>query len=142
MIWLDAYGLVAMLGREPAAPRIRDLFGSERLSMTTVNLAEAVDVLSRVHDLRIADTRQDIIRLKQAGMSVVEVTEEVAWRAATLRARHYRRGKQAVSMADCVLLAAAAAGDGVATADPGVAEVARLESVRLIALPDRAGRLP
>jgi len=142
VIWLDAYAIVAMLGREPAVDRIRQIFNSEPVAITAINLAEAVDVLVRVHAQALGPIRGDVRNLAAAGLDVVGVTAPHAWRAAELRSRYYRRQTRALSLADCVLLAAAEPGDGVATADPAVAAVARLESIRLVALPDSGGRMP
>ena len=61
---------------------------------------------------------------------------------AQLRSRHYDRSQRAVSIADCILVAHARVGDSVATADPGVAGMARDEGVHVIGLPDRTGRWP
>jgi PIN domain nuclease of toxin-antitoxin system len=142
LIWLDAYGLIAFLADEVAAEEVERLLRSEPVSMTSLNLAEAVDVLARTHGQDLAASRRQVRQLVVVSLHVEPVTEQHAWTAAAYRTRHYERRTQAVSLADCVLLAAAEPGDGVATADPAVARVARLESIRLVALPDRAGRLP
>ena len=64
---------------------------------------------------------------------------EIAWRAAVLRSIHYTRTPCEVSLADCFLIAAATAEDEIATADPALAQVARAESLRILALPDSTG---
>jgi hypothetical protein len=49
---------------------------------------------------------------------------------------------QEVSLADALLLAHGGETTTIATADPGVAEAARAEQLRVIGLPDSAGRRP
>jgi len=100
----------------------------------TVNLAEAVDVATRVHGASGKDLRSVIepLLLSRSLVSVVS-DEQQAWVAGELRAQHYDRRAQALSLAD---------GAAIATADPAVAHVARVENVDLVPLPDSAGRRP
>ena len=140
MILLDAYALVALLRAERAGADVRTLLRSGDCGMTASNLAEAADVLERVHGIGIGESRP---RVEPLPLTVVDVDARLAWRAAELRARHYRRRSSEVSMADCVLVAAARPGsDAVATADRAVAVMSRAEGVHVTALPDRRGRRP
>jgi hypothetical protein len=104
-------------------------------------VAEAVDGLQRLHRLSPPEVAS-ALDLLFTQVEVRAVSEAEAWRAGSLRARHYHRRSTPLSLADCFLLAAAGPEEAVATSDPGVAEVARLEDIGVIALPDSAGRLP
>lgn len=139
---LDAYALIALALDEPAAGEVEALVRRGSTAVSAVNLAEAVDVLGRVHDVPAERIRASFELLLGEPVAVLAVDENAAWRAAQLRARHYHRTRSPVSLADCVLLAAARRGDAVATPDAAVAAAARSEGVELIALPDSGGRRP
>lgn len=141
MTFLDAYALVAFVADEPAAGEVERLLRADRCGLTTINLAEAVDVARRVHHLPEEDLREITEPLLEE-ISVVRPSQPQAWRSADLRARHYDRRLSPLSIADCFLLAAAGPDDAVATADPVVAEVARVERIEVIALLDTAGQRP
>jgi len=68
--------------------------------------------------------------------------EEAAWRAAELRQTYYAKKSCELSLADCFLIAAAASGDLIATADAPAASVARLEGIEVVPLPDSDGTRP
>ncbi len=111
--------------------------------VVVANLAEAIDVSHRVHGRALAEVRTVLEPLLGDVLLPVVSGEPEAWLAANLRARHYDRRTRALSLADCLLLAHAVAGDAeIATADPPLAEAARAENVGVVALPDRAGLLP
>lgn len=140
MILLDAYALVALLGDETASGEVETLLRSDRIGMPAVNLAEAIDVTSRVHGVTEDDLHSIVDPLLDSSITVLHSSSREAWRAAQLRTRHYHRRQRAVSIPDCLLLAHVGPDDSVATADPGVAHIAREEGIPVIALPDRAGR--
>lgn len=142
MILLDAYGLVALIAEEPAAAEVARLLQTNDVGMTSVNLGEAIDVTQRVFRLDPVEVREAVEPLFQGRLRLAAQRDEDAWRAAELRLRYYDRKDRALSLPDCFLIAAAGQGDGIATADPAVAEVARAESIRLISLPDTEGRRP
>jgi len=138
---LDARALVAFLADEPGAGEVGMLLRSGETSITTINLAEAVDVLARRYRVSAARTRQSVEELTGAGMRLVDFDPQHAWRGGELRARHYHRRSRPVSVADCSLLAAAArSGEAIATADGDVLAVARAEGIGTVALPDSSGR--
>jgi PIN domain nuclease of toxin-antitoxin system len=142
VIALDAYALVAFLADEPARGEVADMF-RESCVMSTVNLAESLDVLQRVHGIEESELRSLVDPLLADLITVDSPTAGDAWAAASLRATYYERAAQAVSLSDCLLLAAAARlGASVATADPAVAATARAESIGLVGLPDTFGRRP
>jgi PIN domain nuclease of toxin-antitoxin system len=140
---LDAYALVALIADEPAAGAVEKLLRSCGATITSINLAEAADVASRVHRIDARTVRNIIEPLILAGsLDVAAPPVDAAWTAARVRTAYYTRRGRALSIADCFLLAAAERGDHVATADPVVADVARAEGIRVIALPDSSGRRP
>lgn len=129
---LDAYALVAFLAGESAAPEVRRLLESRDCAIPVVNLAEAGQHVMRRHALERDQLEAVITSLP---LTVVPLSEAHAWSAAELRARHYRRRENEVSLADCFLVAVATLADRVATADPGVLRMAEAEGVATIELP-------
>lgn len=142
MTVLDAYALVAFIADEPAADDVEFLLRAERCALTTINLAEAIDVTRRVHGLSEEEVRAVAEPLLDDIIFVIPVSQMHAWRSADLRARYYERRAGALSIADCTLLAAAGPDDSVATADPVLARVARAEGITVSPLPDTAGERP
>ena len=142
MTLLDAYALVALLADEPAAGEVEKLL-RERCSVTTVNLAEALDVLQRGYGVEEDILRTGLDPLLRSRLAVHDSDAEDAWLAGSLRSRYYDRRSCAISVADCLLLAAAqGSSSAVATSDPAVAAVARHEGIGLVPLADRQGVLP
>jgi PIN domain nuclease of toxin-antitoxin system len=141
VVLLDASALTALLRDEPAAAAVAEILRDGGASITAVNLAEAMDVVSRRAGARPTAVRSAIAALESV-LSVMPVDERLALRAGELRARHYDRSRCAVSIPDCVLLGAASDGDSVATSDSAVMTVAELEGIHTLPLPDSTGRLP
>ena len=67
--------------------------------------------------------------------------EDAAWRAAELRGAYYDRRSCPLSLADCLLLAAAG-DDAVATADPRARGGSSLGRMAVVPLPDSTGTRP
>jgi PIN domain nuclease of toxin-antitoxin system len=142
VIALDAYALVAFLADEPARDEVEVLL-RDSCTVTIVNLAESLDVLGRVYRIDEDESRGLVDPLLGESLVVDIPRADDAWVVASLRRRHYDRATRDLSLADCVLLAAASRLDAsIATSDPGVASAAREESLELIALPDSTGRRP
>ncbi len=140
MILLDAYPLVALLADEPAAVPVGELIAEGAAAVPAPNLAEAVDVLSRLHGIATDRVRAAIESLQEStDLKVRGVDQRSAWRASELRIAHYHRMGCPISIADCLLLAAADHDDRVATSDPHVLAVASAEGIGWIDLPDSAG---
>ena len=129
---LDAYALVALLEDESAADDVERLVGSGESAIPAINLAEAGQRVLR-HAAIEADELRSVV--SSLPIAVIPLTEAHAWRAAELRAGHYRRGDSEVSLADCCLVAVATAADRVATADPAVLRMAAAEGLATIELP-------
>lgn len=134
MILLDAYALIAFLRSEPAAPTVRSLLQSGETAISVINLAEAVDVLTRRYGIAEPRLRATLEPLLASRLAVRWCATGVGWRAGELRARHYDRATNPLSLADCVLLATAHDDDSIATADPGVLAVAAAEQIQTVAL--------
>jgi len=142
VILLDAQALVALLADEPGAGEVGEILRSSGAAMTSVNVAEAIDISERKLGIepQIVDTA--IATLRVAALHVLACGEDDAWRAGELRARRYHHRRSPISIADAFLVAAGSAGDAVATADAGVIHVARAEGLDVIPLPDSTGRRP
>jgi uncharacterized protein with PIN domain len=139
---LDSFALIAFTLDEPAASEVEHLLRASDTEITSVNFAEAVDVLQRVKGFDSLDVHEVFDPLLVRSLNVIPVAEEHAWRAAELRRRYYHRTSAALSLGDCVFLASASPDDTLATADPAVAQTARAEGLNLIPLPDSQGRRP
>jgi uncharacterized protein with PIN domain len=142
VILLDAYALVAFLANEPAADEVEALLRRGDAAVTVVNLAEAIDVTQRVHDVGAEDVRRTLEPLLGEAIAVVNHSERHVWRASEVRTRHYDRSRRPLSLADCFLIAAAGADDEIATSDAPLAETARAEGLDVVALLDSAGERP
>lgn len=134
---------MAALGGERARDEVESLLRTPPAMITAVNIGEVVDVLTRVHRIDSEDVAEKLDWLIAGGLEVVAVTARAGRLAGELRATHYHRSTAPVSFADCVALAIAAdRGEALATADPALAAIARLEGVEVIGLPDSQGRRP
>lgn len=134
-VLLDAYALVALLRGEPAAEPVANLIRDEDVALTSLNLAETIDVLHRREQMSMEVIRRGLVPLLRARVRTRAIGFPIAWRGAELRRKHYRRGTSELSLADCLLVAAASSGDRVATADPPLAAMARAEGVEVVLLP-------
>lgn len=142
MTALDAYALVAFLADEPARGDVEAILRGECV-MSSVNVAESLDVLERVYGVEQDELRDRLDPLLSGVIALDEPSATDAWAAARLRAHYYERSTRALSLADCFLLALGARlGVPVATADPAVAATAREESIELVPLPDGKGNRP
>jgi PIN domain nuclease of toxin-antitoxin system len=139
---LDAQVLVALMLDEPAAEEVEALLRRSDAAVTTLNLAETVDVLGRVEKLDDDRIQAVLEPLFATALNTLDLDRPTAWRAARMRRRHYHARRSALSMADCVCLAAAATSGSLATADRALARAARAEDIEVIALPDASGKRP
>jgi predicted nucleic acid-binding protein len=142
--FLDAYALVALVGDEPAAEEVQGLLREGGMRVAIVNLAEAVDISQRVHNLSAQEVRHALEPLLLADIvSTASPDEPHAWLAAELRIKHFDKKTSSLSMADCFLLAHALTdGRPIATSDPPLATVARAEGLEVVGLPDSSGKRP
>jgi PIN domain nuclease of toxin-antitoxin system len=139
---LDAYALLAYLRAETAADEVAELLGGST-SVSALNVAEVMDQLVRVHGRDADDVHADLALLAEAGMYVLPVDAESALLAGRLRSLHYHRERRPVSLADCIAAATALRSHrSLATSDPDLAAMLRVEGGTVHALPDSAGRRP
>jgi len=103
---------------------VRALIEQEDCAITSVNLAEAIDVCSRVHRMAQKDVDAAVAPLLAQTIRVLAPGIEDARRAAAIRVSHYRPRTCELSIADCFLLAAPDSGDSLCTVDPPVLRVA------------------
>ena len=130
---------------EPAAgaveTELRD--PTRRSRVSAINLAEIVDVLTRVFERAPDDVQAALELLEAGGLEVVSVDGDLGMEAGRLHARFYHRRTSPLSMADCVALASAMSlNEPLATSDPPLAAAARAVGVVIRPLPDSSGRSP
>jgi PIN domain nuclease of toxin-antitoxin system len=139
VVILDSFAVIALLTGEPAAPEVRGLLGSARLTSTGV--AEVIDRLVRVHGRSEEEVALDVAELGLLEGLPVDAVDGLG--AGLLRARHYHRTRRAVSLADCVVgQVARRAGASVATADPQLLDLCDEEGIATVPLPDASGLRP
>lgn len=142
MILLDANALIALLKDEPAAGEVAELLRDKDCATPASCLSEVVDRLIRRAGVRPEDVVDRLEPVIDASLGIIPVENRLGWLAGELRGVHYARGSEDLSLADCILLAAAEPDDRLATADRGVAAVARELEVSVILLPDSKGNRP
>lgn len=143
MILLDAFALIAFLRGERSAALVGELLRGGDCWLGAVQLAETLDVTVRVlgHDRESVERAVDPLLATTLGL--LDVGEPEARDAARVRAAHYRKGTTELSMADCLVIAAAVHRScTIATSDEPLARAARLEGIGVQGLPDSSGRLP
>lgn len=134
MTVLDASVVIGglILSRSQA---IDDLIRGQIVRISTLNVAEVVDVLVRRHGVEQADVVDRIDLLRQAGLEIEPLSARQALDAGSLRARRYDRQSAAVSIADCVAIALAAeVGEPIASSDRVLLAVAVAEGIHVIEL--------
>lgn len=132
--WLDASAAVAFVLEEPGADVVEEILRRGAAEMTAVNYGEAFDVLIRREGVPEPKVAQAFALLFEAGMRVAPVTRHVAERAADLRRKHYHRTRNPLSLADCILLAAAGPTGAVLSGDSGLLRTAHAEGIRAVPL--------
>jgi PIN domain nuclease of toxin-antitoxin system len=138
---LDAYAVIAALVGERAGVEVRPLLSGALVCAP--NLAEVIDVCTRVHGNEPEAVHERIEWLVAGGLEVAALDASLALTAGALRARRYARRTCEVSLGDCCAATLAATrGLKLATSDQHLTDVARAERIALIALPDSKGRRP
>jgi uncharacterized protein with PIN domain len=116
---------------------------TRRSWISAINLAEIVDVMTRVFEQTPGDVRAALELLEAGGLEVVPVDGDLGMEAGRLHARFYDRRTSPLSMADCVALASAMSlNEPLATSDPPLAAAARAVGVVVLPLPETRGRSP
>ncbi|HEY7446392.1 MAG TPA: PIN domain-containing protein [Vicinamibacterales bacterium] len=138
---LDAYAVIAALVGERARVEVEPLIAGGLLSAP--NVAEVLDVCVRVHDNDERTVRERLDWLASGGLETPALDTGLAMAAGALRARHYHARRCPISLGDCFALALAKQRQAtLATADPDLASVARVEAVEVLGLPDSRGKRP
>lgn len=120
----------------PRSQAIDDLIRGQIVRISTLNVAEVVDILMRRFGVDEAEVIDRIDLLRQAGLMVEPLSARGALDAGSLRARRYDKQTAAVSLADCVAIALAAdVGEPIASTDRALLAVAVAEGVPVIELP-------
>ena len=136
-VLLDAFALIALLADEPAAEQVETLIRRGDTAITPVNLAEALDVLQRVGGIPRERLQALTTPLIGQQIALAHVDERIARDAADIRARRYHRTRAALSLADCILLAATGSSDTLASADAVLIRTAKAEGIAVQALSRR-----
>jgi predicted nucleic acid-binding protein len=139
---LDATALLRLFTDRPGSDDVSAALSRDSAVVTSVNLAEAAYHTADEEEISVVDMRAFAEPRMEGLIGVVDVTADDAWRVAELRERYYHARRSALSWADCVLLAAAQAGDTIVTADHALATAARAEGIEVVGLPDARGRRP
>ena len=130
---LDAYAVIAYLRAEPAAGEVRPLLNSGDATLTAVGVAEVLD-----HLVRLAGADEEDAALDLAELGLLEgmvVDSDLGLAAGRLRARRYHPSRCSVSMADCIAAEAARhAATSLATSDPPLLDLCRIEGISAIVL--------
>lgn len=136
MILLDAAAVVAFLRGERAADKVEAILLSEDAAITSVNLAETFDVLTRVFGFDLDAVEARLVPLLATSLGLVPIGEAEARKGGAIRAAHYHRRLAPVSLADCLLIASAALlAAHIATSDEHLVEVAQREGIEVERLP-------
>lgn len=135
MTLLDAYALIAFLVGGPGKAEVRAILREGDAVIATANLVEVLDVSARRYGLPIARALDVVDPLLETALQEIHLDGARARRAAGIRARHYHRKRRPISLGDAILLASAAAGDRIASADPDVLFVAEAEGLEPLPLP-------
>ncbi len=137
MTLLDAYALIAFIVGGPATAEVRGILREGDAAIATANLAEALDVSTRVYGLSLAQALETIEPLFEGSLEEIPLDGARARRAAAIRSTHYHRRDRPISLGDSILLASGSSGDRVATADRHVLELAAIEGLEPVALPSQ-----
>lgn len=131
---LDSSAVLALFLDESSAESVETLLRASDVRMSTVNAAEVVDVLIRLHRADPDEANARVDHLLSAVVRPIEASWKLAADAGELRARLYDRRTRRLSVADCFVLATAEPGDRIATIDATLAAAARDVGFEVIAL--------
>ena len=131
---VDSQPLIALLLDEPAAAAVEGLLRAGGTRISTVSIAEVLDVLTRREGLPWDDVELVLAGLLSEALEPVAPDVAAAHRAADVRRRHFDRRTLRISLADCFVIATAQPGDRVATGDRVLLDVARAEGLDVVDL--------
>ena len=108
-----------------------------------MNVAEVLDVMTRIFERPVAATVIALAMLETAALQTHAVDAAIGLSAGELHARHYDRKVSPLSVADCIALATAIVlQEALATSDGPLAAAAVLEGVDVLGLPNSNGDRP
>lgn len=111
--------------------------------VSAVNVAEILDVMTRIYERPLSATITALAMLETAGLKTHVVDAAIGLSAGELHARHYDRKASPLSMADCIALATAVVlQEALATSDGPLAAAAVIEGVDVLGLPNSTGERP
>jgi uncharacterized protein with PIN domain len=131
---VDSQPLIALLLEEPAAAAVEGLLRAGGTRISTVSIAEVLDVLTRREGLPWDDVELVLAGLLSEALEPVAPDLAAAHRAADVRRRHFDQRALRISLADCFVIATAQPGDRVATGDRVLLDVARAEGLDVVDL--------
>lgn len=132
MTVLDASVVIAGL-TEPTSDIFDDLLRGGIARISTINLAEVVDVLMRKHGSGREDVIDAVDLLLSAGLLIDPLSARQSLAAGSLRARYFDKRHRPISMADCAAIALASeVSEPLAATDRALLEVAALEGVEAL----------
>ena len=111
--------------------------------VSAVNVAEILDVMTRIYERPIPATITALAMLETASLQTHVVDAGIGLSAGELHARHYDCKASPLSMADCIALATAiVVQEALATSDGPLASAAVIEGVDVLGLPNSTGERP
>ncbi len=134
MTVLDASVVIdGFLDRDRGKP-LRDVFADATIPrISTINVAEVVDVMMRAHGLEEQEIVGSIELLVRSGLIIEPLNARQSLAAGSLRARYFDKRTRAISMADCVVIALASeVAESIASTDRMLLEVAVAEGVAML----------
>lgn len=103
-------------------------------AVTTVNLAETLEVCRRLYGLDSRKVTEVLTPLLGQRLQAIPLDTPLAQPAAGIRLRYYHRSTRPISLADAIVLAAASQCDRVTTADPHLLGIAEDRAIGPVAL--------
>jgi len=137
----DADPLVSVLLDRPGAKRIAAVLDADltECRVSSVTYSRVIERVARESSSPAHDVAGVIEWWIAGGLSVEPVDTELASAAAVIRAEHYHRDHNPISLVDCHAMALAAAHNAeLAASDAAILRVAKAIGLTVLALPGRA----
>ena len=141
----DADPLVSVLLDRPGAKKIAAVLDADltECRVSSITYSRVIERVARESSSSAHDVAGVIDWWIAGGMSVEPVDAELASAAAIIRAEHYDRDQNPISLVDCHAMALAAVHNAeLAASDAAVLRVAKAIGLTVLALPDETGKLP
>jgi uncharacterized protein with PIN domain len=141
----DADPLVSVLLDAPGAKKIAAALDSDLTvcRVSSVTYSRVIERVARESSSAAPDVAGVIDWWIAGGLAIDPVDSELARAAASIRAEHYDRERNPISLVDCHAIALAIAHHAeLAASDAAVLRVAKSVGLKVLVLPDRTGTLP